>query len=288
MVYRLLIFFIIFSNQLLAQKLTTEQYIAQFKDEAIRQMKKYRIPASITLAQAILESGNGNSDLAKKSNNHFGIKCHTNWQGEKVFHDDDENDECFRKYKTVLDSYEDHSIFLLKDRYLGLFDLPLDDYKGWARGLKKAGYATNPKYDKLLIRVIEENDLDILDKMPFQEEKKIVSGFSIGWKDVISQSYFYLNAENKYYISTRLSSSLKDVSLMVGGGQIVHNKLSLGAELGVLTESRNFEQIDLKPNFGMSVHFFLPVKQKKIHLKAGITTSNGVGFEPRISIGILN
>lgn len=288
MVYRLLIFFMIFSNQLLAQKLTTEQYIAQFKDEAIRQMKKYRIPASITLAQAILESGNGNSDLAKKSNNHFGIKCHTNWQGEKVFHDDDENDECFRKYKTVLDSYEDHSIFLLKDRYLGLFDLPLDDYKGWARGLKKAGYATNPKYDKLLIRVIEENDLDILDKMPFQEEKKIVSGFSIGWKDVISQSYFYLNAENKYYISTRLSSSLKDVSLMVGGGQIVHNKLSLGAELGVLTESRNFEQIDLKPNFGMSVHFFLPVKQKKIHLKAGITTSNGVGFEPRISIGILN
>lgn len=278
----------IFSNQLLAQKLTTEQYIAQFKDEAIRQMKKYRIPASITLAQAILESGNGNSDLAKKSNNHFGIKCHANWQGEKVFHDDDENDECFRKYKTVLDSYEDHSIFLLKDRYLGLFDLPLDDYKGWARGLKKAGYATNPKYDKLLIRVIEENDLDILDKMPFQEEKKIVSGFSIGWKDVISQSYFYLNAENKYYISTRLSSSLKDVSLMVGGGQIVHNKLSLGAELGVLTESRNFEQIDLKPNFGMSVHFFLPVKQKKIHLKAGITTSNGVGFEPRISIGILN
>ena len=288
MVYRLLIFFMIFSNQLLAQKLTTEQYIAQFKDEAIRQMKKYRIPASITLAQAILESGNGNSDLAKKSNNHFGIKCHANWQGEKVFHDDDENDECFRKYKTVLDSYEDHSIFLLKDRYLGLFDLPLDDYKGWARGLKKAGYATNPKYDKLLIRVIEENDLDILDKMPFQEEKKIVSGFSIGWKDVISQSYFYLNAENKYYISTRLSSSLKDVSLMVGGGQIVHNKLSLGAELGVLTESRNFEQIDLKPNFGMSVHFFLPVKQKKIHLKAGITTSNGVGFEPRISIGILN
>ena len=278
----------IFSNQLLAQKLTTEQYIAQFKDEAIRQMKKYRIPASITLAQAILESGNGNSDLAKKLNNHFGIKCHANWQGEKVFHDDDENDECFRKYKTVLDSYEDHSIFLLKDRYLGLFDLPLDDYKGWARGLKKAGYATNPKYDKLLIRVIEENDLDILDKMPFQEEKKIVSGFSIGWKDVISQSYFYLNAENKYYISTRLSSSLKDVSLMVGGGQIVHNKLSLGAELGVLTESRNFEQIDLKPNFGMSVHFFLPVKQKKIHLKAGITTSNGVGFEPRISIGILN
>lgn len=145
-------------------RLTRSQYIDTWKDEAVRQMKKYGIPASITLAQGILESGDGNSDLARKSNNHFGIKCH-DWTGDKVYHDDDARGECFRKYRNAEESYEDHSLFLVnRSRYAFLFEFKPDDYKAWAHGLKKAGYATNPKYPDLLIRIIEENNLDAYDK----------------------------------------------------------------------------------------------------------------------------
>lgn len=141
------------------RKLTRNQYIEMFSDEAIDQMVKYKIPASITLAQGILESGNGNSSLAKYSNNHFGIKCH-GWKGEKTFHDDDKKNECFRKYSSPLESYEDHSIFLTThSRYSFLFDLKIRDYKSWAKGLKKAGYATNPKYADILIKLIEDHQL---------------------------------------------------------------------------------------------------------------------------------
>ena len=119
----------------------------------------YGIPASITLAQGMLESGNGNSDLAVYANNHFGIKCH-DWTGKEIYHDDDEEDECFRKYKSDLESFIDHSEFLVsKSRYADLFKLKEDDYKAWARGLKKAGYATSNKYADLLIGIIEENEL---------------------------------------------------------------------------------------------------------------------------------
>ena len=287
MAHRLTIFLVILSNQLFSQTLSTEQYISQYKEEAIRQMKKYRIPASITLAQAILESGNGNSDLAKYSNNHFGIKCHTSWQGDRVFHDDDENDECFRKYKTVLDSYEDHSDFLLRDRYLDLFDLPIDDYKGWARGLKKAGYATNPKYDKLLIKIIEDYDLNVLDKWPNENEKKLVSGFSLGWIDVISQSFLYFKPNQNYFLSTRLSSSINDVSLMLGGGHLINKHIGIGGEIGLLSNDREFDGIDFLPNFELNSHLFIPVKYKKIHIKIGVSTTNGKQYDPRISIGIL-
>ena len=287
MAHRLTIFLLIFSNQLFSQKLSTDQYISQYKDEAKRQMKKYRIPASITLAQAILESGNGNSELAKQSNNHFGIKCHTNWQGDKVFHDDDEYNECFRKYQSVLDSYEDHSKFLLRDRYLGLFDLSINDYKGWAKGLKYAGYATNPKYDKLLIKIIEDYDLNAFDKWPTENENKLVSGFSIGWKDLISQSFLYFNADKKYFINTRLSSSLSDVSLMLGGGHLINKYLGVGGEFGVLSRDREFDGIDFLPNFELNTHLFIPMKHKKINLKIGLSTTNGKQYEPRISVGIL-
>lgn len=143
-----------------AQKMSREEYIEKYKDIAIEQMKKYKIPASITLAQGILESGNGNSRLATKGNNHFGIKCHKGWKGRKIYAKDDKRRECFRKYKNPERSFLDHSFFLTeRQRYSELFKYDITDYKSWAKGLKKAGYATNKNYPKLLIKIIEENEL---------------------------------------------------------------------------------------------------------------------------------
>lgn len=128
-------------------------------------MNMFNIPASITLAQGILESGHGNSKLAKKANNHFGIKCHNEWNGKTFHMDDDAKNECFRRYKSPHDSFKDHSYFLSsRDRYSFLFELDITDYKGWAKGLKKAGYATNPRYPQLLINIIEEFSLYEHDK----------------------------------------------------------------------------------------------------------------------------
>ncbi len=147
------------------KKLTRAEYIDSYKDLAMREMSRTGIPASITLAQGILESGDGNSSLAAKSNNHFGIKCH-DWTGPTVRHDDDRRNECFRKYKDPEQSYIDHSDFLTqKSRYAFLFDLPEDDYKGWAKGLKKAGYATSSSYSKALIGIIEDNNLSQYDEI---------------------------------------------------------------------------------------------------------------------------
>ena len=142
-----------------------ESYIKQYRDLAVKEMKKYRIPASITLAQGLLESGAGQSTLARKSNNHFGIKCGSDWRGKTVSHDDDARGECFRAYKHPKQSYEDHSKFLAnRPRYASLFKLDITDYKGWARGLKKAGYATNPRYAEQLIGIIELYDLHKYDR----------------------------------------------------------------------------------------------------------------------------
>ena len=139
------------------------EYINLVKDIAIDQMKKHKIPASITIAQAVLESGNGNSKLARNGKNHFGIKCH-GWTGDKSYHDDDRPNECFRNYDEIEDSFEDHSNFLKNNsRYNKLFDLDITDYKGWAKGLKKAGYATKSTYDKTLIDIIEKNNLQKYD-----------------------------------------------------------------------------------------------------------------------------
>lgn len=141
-------------------------YIEEFAPLAMEEMRKFKIPASITLAQGILESGSGKSNLANKSNNHFGIKCHTGWKGAKVYHDDDEKGECFRKYQYPATSYQDHSLFLTtRFRYASLFGLKKDDYKAWAKGLKKAGYATDPKYPDKLISYIEKYELYKYDKM---------------------------------------------------------------------------------------------------------------------------
>ncbi len=148
----------------LAQNTDRETYILEHKDIAIRQMRAFGIPASITLAQGCLESGNGKSTLAVKANNHFGIKCH-DWKGPSIRIDDDAPNECFRKYRDKEDSYEDHSNFLrYRDRYAFLFDYEITDYKAWAYGLKKAGYATDPKYANKLIKIIEEHRLDRYDK----------------------------------------------------------------------------------------------------------------------------
>ncbi len=149
------------AHNVLAQKQDRiVEYIKQYKDIAITEMQRTGVPASITLAQGIHESGAGASDLALASNNHFGIKCKSNWTGESVRHDDDAKGECFRKYPSSEDSYKDHSDFLKKgQRYTFLFSLEATDYKGWAYGLKKAGYATNPKYPQVLIKLVEDYEL---------------------------------------------------------------------------------------------------------------------------------
>ncbi len=145
-------------------------YIQNFKNDAIKEMLQYNIPASITLAQGMLESAYGTSDLAIYANNHFGIKCHEEWEGPTFIKTDDAKDECFRKYPTVLDSYTDHSLFLKsRARYAALFELNHTDYKGWAKGLKEAGYATDPKYVQRLLELIEGYELfkyDLSDQQP--------------------------------------------------------------------------------------------------------------------------
>lgn len=144
---------------------STQDYINTYAKIAIEQEKEYGIPACITLAQGILESGSGRSRLATEANNHFGVKCHNEWKGKKIYKDDDAKNECFRVYDNPEQSYIDHSLFLVgKKRYAELFKLKITDYKGWAKGLKQAGYATNPKYPQLLIDIIELYDLADISK----------------------------------------------------------------------------------------------------------------------------
>ncbi len=170
-----------FFSSAFSQKITAEQYIKTYKENAIREMKRMGVPAAITLAQGLLETENGNSDLLKKSNNHFGIKCKSSWTAEGVSHDDDAIGECFRTYKDAEGSYRDHSNYLRgNDRYAFLFKLDPKDYKGWAYGLKKAGYATNPRYPDILIKNIEENNLQqytmvAVNDVPFFDASKYQS-----------------------------------------------------------------------------------------------------------------
>lgn len=180
------------------------QYIDKYKDLAVSQMKKYGIPASITLAQGLLESDAGRSMLAVEGNNHFGIKCHTDWTGKKMYHDDDRRDDCFRVYRNVEGSFEDHSLFLTThSRYAFLFDLKTTDYVGWARGLKKAGYATNPAYAEKLIEIIERYNLDMYDKGgKFKKENAAAVGFA-------HQPYI---SNNLLYVRIGDGESLKEIA----------------------------------------------------------------------------
>jgi len=160
--YNFLVLFLFISFSIFSQAKSQLyiNYIQNFSELAVIQQKEFGIPASITLAQGLLESGAGRSEFALRSNNHFGIKCHNDWTGDKVYHDDDDKGECFRKYDNVLDSYRDHSLFLKnKTRYSFLFNYSQTDYESWAHGLKKAGYATDPSYAYKLISLIENYEL---------------------------------------------------------------------------------------------------------------------------------
>jgi LysM repeat protein len=156
--------FILLASFLKAQDISVEEYISTYRNVAVAEMKRSGIPASVTLAQGILETEHGNSELVKKSNNHFGIKCKSTWTGESVTHTDDAPNECFRKYPNAADSYKDHSDYLkTSPRYASLFQLDPSDYKGWAHGLKRAGYATNPRYPQIVISNIEKYNLQQYD-----------------------------------------------------------------------------------------------------------------------------
>lgn len=169
-----------------------QDYILKYQDLAIKEMNRSGVPASITMAQAMLESDNGNSYLAREAKNHFGIKCHKNWSGPKIHHDDNEKNECFRKYNQVYESYKDHSDFLMSNqRYDFLFKLKKTDYKAWAQGLKKAGYATDEDYAELLINIIEDNKLYKLDQgktiKSFHADKEQQRSADSGTKDKATQ-----------------------------------------------------------------------------------------------------
>ena len=179
-----------------------EDYIKKYRELAVEEMKKYHIPASITLAQGLLESGAGQSTLARKSNNHFGIKCGSDWTGKTVSHDDDARGECFRAYKHPKESYEDHSKFLAgRPRYASLFKLNITDYKGWARGLKKAGYATNPRYADQLIGIIELYELHKYDEKNY-----------LKWIQKNPNPHQTYIANDLLYIVVRAGDSWKSIS----------------------------------------------------------------------------
>ena len=180
--------------------LSKKEYVLQWKATAIQQMSLYKIPASITLAQGILESGSGNSQLARVGNNHFGIKCH-GWEGKTMFMDDDEKGECFRVYASAEDSYKDHSEFLtVNKRYNSLFELKSDDYKGWAKGLKEAGYATSSTYAEALIHLIEELKLDEFDQNVLHENALIVENDA---ESEVSHLTIYSAKKVKYIIAKK-------------------------------------------------------------------------------------
>lgn len=189
-----IVFFVLFmGNVAFGQGSSRAEYIREYAQIAVDEMNRSGIPASITLAQGILESGNGQSELARKSNNHFGIKCHSSWTGDRVYYDDDEKGECFRKYDNVRHSFEDHTDFLVRySRYDFLFDLEPTDYQGWAKGLKKAGYATAPEYADRLIKIIEDEML-----YQYDRESRFPSSTNLATNGSTSSSGPVLNSKGK-------------------------------------------------------------------------------------------
>ena len=192
-----------------AQTNAYEEYINKYSDMAVEQMKQYRIPASITLAQGLLESGAGRSTLCRKANNHFGIKCGPGWKGPYFVQDDDYANEHFRAYKNARESYIDHSKFLQKPRYAFLFNYSITDYKSWAHGLKKAGYATNPRYAYLLIDLIERYELHRFDSKKHSRSHKSKDG-----KHTIEHTVYFCN--KNYYIVARKGDTFEKLSEETG------------------------------------------------------------------------
>lgn len=210
-----------------------EEYIDGYAEIAKEEMKLYNIPASITLAQGILESGAGQGELTRRANNHFGIKCHE-WQGDKVYHDDDRNQECFRKYKDSKYSYRDHSLFLSERRRYGdLFELDPDDYEGWAKGLRAAGYATDRKYPAKLIDLIERYQLDRFDAEVLgkkgRNRREVRQNNSIG--------YIVQKGDTLYSISKRFNIT---VEILKENNNLNSNNIAVGQELNVQSAPDKF------------------------------------------------
>lgn len=216
------------------------KYIFMYKDVAMEEMGTYGIPASITIGQGILESQSGKSELVRKSNNHFGIKCHE-WEGEKVYHDDDLRQECFRKYENPNYSFRDHSLFLTdRPRYSKLFDLPIDDYKSWAKGLKAAGYATDPSYPKKLIGIIERYELykydeEVLNKADKnievenkpKPEEELAQGDTKSAKDEV---YIVQKGDTLYSISKKFDLTVDELK---SKNKLDDNGISIGQVLDI-------------------------------------------------------
>ena len=209
-------------------------YVNNYKDIAMSNMKNYGIPASIILAQGILESGAGKGNLALRANNHFGIKCHTGWTGESVNHDDDSDQECFRKYKDPADSYKDHALFLTsRSRYAHLFNLQKGDYEAWARGLRASGYATDPKYPEKLISYIEKYNLhqydsQVLGTSYIPKNTKVKKEAPISYND---QSFHEVQqGETLYSISKKYNQTVEDLKQK---NNLLDNAISIGQKLKI-------------------------------------------------------
>ena len=211
-------------------KVTTamvHQYIDDFKEIAKFNMKEYGVPASITLAQGILESGVGTGSLSQQANNHFGIKCHKEWNGPSVLHHDDAADECFRKYQDPAESYRDHSLFLTsRSRYDFLFDLPSGDYQAWAKGLKKAGYATDPKYPDKLISLIDRYDLHQYDEEVMGSKPKDNKKYSEPKSN--KNEYVVTKGDTLYSLSKKFEISVEELKKK---NKLQSNSLAIGQKL---------------------------------------------------------
>jgi flagellum-specific peptidoglycan hydrolase FlgJ len=224
---------------------TSDSYIQRFKAIAIQEMNTYGIPASITLAQGLFESGAGNSELARIANNHFGVKCGGGWTGKSYYRNDDMVNDCFRVYNNPEDSYRDHSNFLKKKNYAALFQLDKNDYKGWANGLKAAGYATNPNYPNLLINIIEKYHLDQYDRPEGEVQKikredrvfaQITNSMGKDIKDSIvnvtpvNKVYTVKQGDTLYNISKRFGLTVDELKELNRMGD---NNIKLGQQLVV-------------------------------------------------------
>jgi LysM repeat protein len=222
---------------------TSDSYIQRFKAIAIQEMNTYGIPASITLAQGLFESASGNSDLARMANNHFGVKCGNSWTGKSYYKNDDQENDCFRVYSNPEESYRDHSNFLRKKNYAALFELDKNDYKGWANGLKKAGYATNPNYPTLIINIIEKYHLDQYDRPEGEVQKikredrvftQITTNMGKDIKDSIVSAappdklYTVKQGDTLYNISKRYGLTVDELKAL---NRIGDNNIKLGQQL---------------------------------------------------------
>ena len=274
----------IISSHLFAQKISPDEYIHAYRDIAVAEMKRSGIPASVTLAQGILETECGNSDLVKRSNNHFGIKCKSTWTGESVSHTDDAPNECFRKYSKAEDSYKDHSDYLkTSPRYATLFALDPSDYKGWAYGLKKAGYATNPRYPQIVISNIEKYNLQQYDHLITEEIDNVsISKIAKLEKQIITEVVVDISSiEN----SIRLKNKINGLSALFApkGTSLLVIASKANVDLGKLLEYNDLltdgllkdEQViylEKKPKQG-NRDFYIALQKETLY---DISQNNGV------------